>query len=115
MSTLFGGITAEDLIAEEQERQTADLSTPSTLGKRTSPSGDSDSDRHEEEEEEPAIPRGESLPSHSTSATHPNPGSLQMEQVIRRTAKRLKLPNEDISLVETFAQVSVVNPLYTNN
>jgi len=105
-TTLFAGLSPEDLIAQEAEHQATEPPTSSTLGKRTSPSGDPDDDDHGEDEEEQG---GENPPSNSGSATHQNPGSLRMEQAIRRTAKRLKLSNEDISLVEAFAQVSAVN------
>ena len=111
---LFANLTAEDLLAEEQEHQATEPSVPSTLGKRASQSRDSDSDDGEENEEQ-ASPRGKNPPSHSDSATPPDPGSLQMDQAIRRTVKRLKLPNEDILLVETFAQASLANPLVDAN
>ena len=61
------------------------------------------------DDKEPPSPGRESSPSHLSSATHLNPGTLQMEQTIRRTAKRLKLSNESISLVEQFAQVSIAS------
>ena len=115
-SALFANLTAEDLIAEEQEHQASEPSAPSTLGKRASQSRDSDNDSNGEDEEEPASPRNENLSGRSDLATRPNSGSLQMDQAIRRTAKRLKLPDDDISLLETFAQASVANsPLKANN
>lgn len=107
-TALFSGLSPEDLIAEEEEHQGTELSARSTLGKRAAPSEDSD---HESQggEEEQTSPRNENPPSRPGSTTHQNPGSLRIEQAIRRTAKRLKLPNEDISLLETFTQVSAAN------
>lgn len=110
LQDLFPGLDADQLIAEEQEHQTDVLLVPSVLGKRTSPSGDAESDI-EGDGESPGT-EGDSLPSHLSSATHPNPATLQMEQAIRRTAKRLRLSNENISLVERFAQVSTPNSLF---
>ena len=115
-SALFANLTAEDLIAEEEGHQASEPSIPSTLGKRASQSRDSDDESNDEDEEEPASPRNENPPSRSNGTTHPNPASLQIEQVIRRTAKRLKLPNDEISLVESFAQASIANqPLEAND
>ena len=105
---LFAGLTAAEIIAQEHEHQATELSAPSALGKRTSPSGDADSDGRDDEEPPPS-PGHESSPSHSTSVTHPSPGTLQMEQAIRRMAKRMKLSNESISLVEQFSQVSITS------
>ena len=112
---LFAGLSADQLIAEEQEHRAAELSTPSVLGKRPSPPGDSDDNSDSEHDKEPPSQGHEHLPSSSTSATHPNPGSLLMEQAMRRTVKRLKLPNEDISLVEKFVQASIVNLVFVTN
>jgi len=109
---LFAGLTADQLIAEEQEHQADELPAPSVLGKRTTPSGDVGSDSEGDGDEEPPGRRGGGLPSHSSPGTHPNPATLQMEQTVRRMAKRLKLPNESISLVEQFSQVDTTNPLF---
>ena len=106
--SFFAGLSTEQLIAEEQEHQATRLLTHSILGKRTSPSGSIESD-NEGNRESPS-PGDEDSSSHPSSVTHPNPASLQMDQVIRRMAKRLKLSNESISLVEQFAQVHVPKP-----
>ena len=104
---LFAGLTAVEIIAQEQEHQAAELPAPSALGKRASPSGDADSNGRDDEE--PLSPGRENSQSHSILVTHPNPGMLQMEQTIRRMAKWLKLLNENISLVEQFYQVSITS------
>jgi len=109
LQNMFAGLNADQLIAEEQEHQNDELPAPSVLGKRTSPSGDAGSDG--EDDGELPGPGGESLLSRLSPATHPNPATLQMEQTIRRMAKRLKLSNKSTSLVEQFAQVSTVGPL----
>jgi len=110
---LFTGSSADELIAEEQEHQTTEVRAPSVLGKRTSPSGDVDSDN--ENDGEVPSPRTENPPSRSSSVARPTSGSLLVEQAIRRAAKRLKLSNENVSLVEQFAQVSVSLPVIANN
>jgi len=108
---LFPGLNPDQLIAEEEA---AELSVPSTLGKRTLPSGDTDNEYEDDGPKSPS-PGGESSPDHSSSVTHPNPGTLEMDQAVRRMAKRLKLSNENLSLVEHFAQVSSTNPLCRTN
>ena len=113
LESLFAGSSTEELIAEEQEHQATEVSVPSVLGKRTSPSGGVDSD--DDSDGESSIPGNDNLPSRSNSATHPNPGSLQVEQAIRRMAKRLKLSNENISLVEQFTQASIAPLVITIN
>ena len=85
LQNVFTGLSADQLIAEEQERQNDELPAPSVLGKRTLPSGDARSDG--EDDEELLGPGGESLPSCPSPATHLNPATLQMEQTIRRMAK----------------------------
>lgn len=111
LDRLFAGINVDQLIAEEQEHETSGSApTPPILGKRISPSTDHDpSDSNDEDEREPSAPRGES-PSRSSSVVRPNSGSLQVDQATRRMAKRLKLSNEDICLVEKFTQASLANP-----
>jgi len=108
LDALFGGISAEQLIAEEQESQDPEPLAPSVLGKRTSPSKDIDSD--DEGNGESPSPGGETSPS-SSSTAHPNPATLQIGQTMRRMAKRLRFSNENVSLVEQFTQVGVINPL----
>ena len=105
LHTLFNGLSAEELIAEEQEHQVSETLTPasSILGKRTSEFPESDND---DEGPRSPSPEGEDL-SGPSSGTQGNSGSLLTEQSIRRLGKRLRLSNEDITLVEQFAQVCV--------
>lgn len=111
LSNLFGGLDADELIAHEEEDQTAEPPAPSTLGKRPSPAQDDEGD----DEEEPSNSRGEDPPGRSDSTTHSESTSLQMGQAIRRAVKRLRLSDENIALVEQFSQVSVTNlPLRTS-
>lgn len=112
LSNLFGGLDADELIAHEEEDQTAEPPAPSTLGKRPSPAQD---DGEGDDEEEPSNSRGEDPPGRSDSTTHSESTSLQMGQAIRRAVKRLRLSDENIALVEQFSQVSVTNlPLRTS-
>ena len=106
---LFPGLSPDQLIAEEQDHRAAEFSVPSTLGKRTSPSGGIDTE--DEDDGESPNPGGESSPDRSSSTTRPNPRTLEMDQAIRKLAKRLKLSNESVSLVEQFTQVSTTKPL----
>ena len=110
LNDLFPGLSLDQLIAEEEA---AELSVPSTLGKHTLPSRDTDSE--DEDNGGSPSPEGESSPDRSSSVTRLNPGTLEMDHAIQRMAKRLKLSNENVSLVEQFAQVSSTNPLCKMN
>ena len=110
---LFAGLSADQLIAEEEDCQGIPPPTPSTLGKRTLPPGSNENE--DDSDEESASPGNESLPSNPSSLTHPNTRTLQMDQAIRKMTKRLKLSSENVSLVEQFSQVGIVDsPLRTN-
>lgn len=102
LDTLFPGLSPDELIAEEQDHQATEFSTPSTLRKRTSPSGGANTE--DEGDRESPGPKSESR---SNLVTRPNPGTLEVDQAVRRMAKRLKLSNESVSLVEQFAQVCI--------
>jgi hypothetical protein len=115
LDDLFPGLSADQLIAEEQDHEDTEFSAPSTLGKRTSPSGGVDTEDEDEGNGRSLSPEGESSPNRPSSVTRPNSGMLEMDQAIRRTAKRLKLSNENISLVEKFTQVSLTSPPLETN
>lgn len=105
LHSLFTGLTTDQVIAEEQGYQTTQPPVRSILGKRTPPLGDKESD--DEDDGESPNP-GEGNPHSRPSSV--NPASLQMEQVVRRMAKRFKFSNESISLVEQFSQVHATKP-----
>jgi len=108
LESLFGGLNADQLIAEEQEHQATQPLAHLVPGRRASPLGNIDSD-----DEEPLIPGSESSPGLPSSATHPNPAPLQTEQVIHRMARRLKFSKENVSVVEQFSQVSIIGHCLT--
>lgn len=103
LETLFGGLDPDQIIADEEE----DLTLPvSILGKRTAPPGQiSNGNDDDDEENGSPDPEGRDLQGRSGPATQINTGTLQIEQIIRRTAKRLRLSHESTSLVEQFSQV----------
>ena len=109
---LFPGLSPDQLIAEEEA---AELPVPSTLRKRTLPSEDTDIEDEPEDGGESPSPGDAGSQGRSSSVTHLNPGTLEMDQAVRRMAKRLKLSNENVSLVEQFSQVSSTNPLCKTN
>lgn len=102
--TLFAGLTAEELIAAEQEHELDPdlLATPSVLGKRTSPSGEGDSD---DDTDRPLSP---DIENHSSLDAHAGTSTLRMKQAVQRLKKRLKLSSEDTVLLEQFVQVCVL-------
>src|SRR6266478_6550043 len=83
-SDLFSGLSVEELIAEE-EKQDTELPVTSTLGKRTSTSQNDEDDNDDSDEESPG-PGGESSQGRSSSVAHQDPGTLRMDQAVRRTA-----------------------------
>jgi hypothetical protein len=107
LDNFFTGLSADQLIAEEEECQTSQPLRPAqpVLGKRTVPPGDDRSD--DDGNGGSPSPGDRDSPGHSTSV---NPASLHVEQVIQRMAKRLKLSYENTSLVEQFSQVHIAKP-----
>ena len=110
VENLFGDLDPDEIIADEEDNQTP---PPSTLGKRPLSPGQTDEDHNDDDEEEnnPPGPESRGPRGRSSPGTQANPGSLRVEQVIRRLTKRLRLLDESISLIEQFAQVRTSSSL----
>lgn len=104
----FDDLDPDQLDGEEEGGQVTEPPVTPTLRKRSLQSGDSES-------EDEGGPGREDSSSQPSSATHSNAGTLQMEQTVRRTAKRLKLSNEDTAVVERFSQVNIIFLLLLSN
>lgn len=109
IETLFGDLNSDQIIADEQD-ETPPLST---LGKRSSPPGqvsndnnDNDEGNDDDEGDDPPVTEDRGPRRRSSPGTQTNPRSLRVEQAIRRMAKRLRLSDENTSLVEQFSQES---------
>ena len=101
----FAGLDVDRLIAEEEQHQALEPPSPSTLGKRPSPSQDTG----ENEDDEPSGSEDESPTHHPVPVARPSSGSSRAEQAIRKVSKQLKLSPENTSLVEQFSKASAIN------
>ena len=106
--SLFTGLDMDQLIAEEEQHQALESQSPPTLGKRLLPSRDVS----ENEDEEPPGSEDEGPAHRSAPAARLNSGSLRVGQAIRKASKRLKLSNENTSLIEQFSKASATSRFF---